>query len=657
MNSSDYYVKYQRLKEKYSKKVSDQLTDKLEYIFDNEFYVAKLRLFEFELTTQEFLYNILFHPFNLDAWLSKIVCNLLKLTSDKLLSDFNRISLTTVENDNSLGYIQNIRNFILWNVRIGNRVDIYGNSFNQSFIFSMNLQSTSLYNKYHKENCIKINETVYTLNMDITKHHVIQFLSNPFWIVDGKIQNTTQEFYSKKIINDNWEVTDSNLCIDGRTSDIQHTIVDDFLNPILQEQVVNLDNVFDIFYNTILCKDISDNIKLNVWDVVKKVSQKVRKSTSYLTNTIDDINKNVKTIIWKQAPPVYKNYENLIKDKRNVFTPEEITIINDSRIVTLHPTDLGLVLPMLFDNKKDLLPVIHLFTKYQVEFELPKILGDTINCQIENLSGKLHITYFGVHFLLNAKNREINLKKALSWDYDVCYINYLLLQFNRGDIFDLLDGNLTFAVLKNVIDYDSTYEIKLAFLLSKQYNNLRLMDFLDFNPDLMLDILLNGNMTIFPTNVQITQNQINNKIEGVEILPSYLYISYMAQLSEPMLDFKSVKNTSYKHFLFEDSIIQQIKIITRHLKQITRQMEYSQCNYKLTIERHQNYWDNVIIHNYLPLFRDVSLIFSLEEGTLSLSNKKVFWTKNSSRENFVLVTIPPDYHSYFISEFEFDIKR
>ena len=124
---NNYLLKYGRLKEKYMNKISAATSIKYDYVFENESYVKKLKSLEFEIPTVEYLYNLYFYPFNVDSWFKQLVNTLITRSVDDILKHFTKVQLTEAKNDDSLAYIQNIRDYVIWNLKVGNEIKLYGN--------------------------------------------------------------------------------------------------------------------------------------------------------------------------------------------------------------------------------------------------------------------------------------------------------------------------------------------------------------------------------------------------------------------------------------------------------------------------------------------------------------------------------------------------
>ena len=494
MKDDYYYLKYQKIKERLLNENSSILENQLEYIFQDEKYINKLKLLEFDLFTIEYFYNIFFNRFNIDSWLNKSILSSITLELNKILQPFTHSNeLTSIDNTYSLGFFQNLRNYLMYQLSQNKTIKIYSNSLEISYICILTSDKIVLFNKYHSFNKIIIEDSEeINLKFNIDKHILIQFLINPFWCVETSEIN--KEF-SNKIINPDWSIINisEDMFLNSTLKKFNENFIEKYINTELELDIVNINSIIDKLYYIINLQNVHYIIKYNIFNIIKSLRDKIETSTDLviLNEPNYDNEELEKQIIYSFIKPIHLLQKNVILDKRNVFTKKEIELYNNSNLTDLNPDDLAIVLPIIFENKQNLIDISHCFFQNKSEIPKDKIRKDILLSQIPNVNGKKSFSVYGIKYLLEANNKKIELKSHFIWNETLWLFNMKMMELTKYDLFDLINNQswLTYKNILTLLELPLSIESKIIGLLTcyelQSFENL-VFFYLEYNMDKLL---------------------------------------------------------------------------------------------------------------------------------------------------------------------------
>ena len=166
-----YISKYQKYKQLYFSSINSIQNQHLNYVFTLENYSSTLKKLEFELNTLEYFYNIYFSSFNIDSWFKKTNDIFIRRTIDEILLSFNKIELIN-KKSLTLGYLQHLRNFIMYNLKCGKVIKIYSIHLDEPFIALISKDIVQIINRFHSDSCIEIDDT--KINLFNFNKHIIK---------------------------------------------------------------------------------------------------------------------------------------------------------------------------------------------------------------------------------------------------------------------------------------------------------------------------------------------------------------------------------------------------------------------------------------------------------------------------------------------------
>ena len=647
-------LKYKRMKEKLLSKLDNVLDNKLEYIFENEEYVSKLKHFELEGNTLELFYNLYFYPFNIDAWLHKTTNILIKQTIESILAPFKETKLTIIMDHYSLGFMKNIRDFIMVQIKNKKTIRIKSSSLNQTYVCTINTDSFQIINKYHKENAIFIDdEEIFIFSETLNKHILLQFILNPFWETKGFISSKITD--DNVIINNNWEINnvDVPITIDGRFSDIENQIIENYFNPQLEEQLINLNDIQADIYKIISDKSIDYYIREIIFKTFQLAKSKILNASSIQVSTkILGINK--RTALWDSAEPTFE-IEEYLQEKRNLFKKHERIMIQESDVVNINPSDLGIILPILFDGKEKLLSIVNCFIQDTPYFPQNTTRREIIMSQFPGLKGNKYISNYGIQYLMKAENREINIKMHFIWDQQLWNFNHLIMNVSNLDLFTMIDNQtwLNYQQLLYLISLEISFESKWSTLLicrKLQKFHKHLPDYFESNIEYLLDESLKLKIEDYEMNKKfIMLESFFNSVEPSMFFANYLLGNLEFQNTAIL---KSLNTSGALHFLSLQSIAEQIKIVIKHLNTMMKKIVY---NLHIDLENAylefpivcENIWDVFLISGRLPLFNDINILVRIIDQSFYFNKKIYILDQKSEIKTCTIIIKRENYNLFF----------
>jgi hypothetical protein len=652
MKEDYYYLKYQKVKERLLNNTISLLENHLEYTFQNENYISKIKLLEFEMLTIEFFYNIYFNRFNIDSWLDKSILSCIKLPIEKILMPFNNSNqLNKIQDYYSLGFFQNLRNYLMFNCLVNKKITIYSTSLQISYICIITPKTITLFNKYHNFNKIVICEEEIILEENIDKHTLLQFLINPFWCVESSEMNIKLK---NTIINPDWNLINisENIFINSTLKNFNKIFIDKYINPKLDENIVNINQIIDLFYYILNLENINYIIKFEIWKTLINLRNKIEHNEEYIIVQEENEQIDNKQIIYSFSKPIFNLYEHLIQNKRNVFTKREIEMFNESNLVDLNPFDLGIVLPIIVDDKYHLIDICHCF--FINSYELPKdsIRKDIILSQIPNANGKKCFTTYGIKYLLEANNRKIKIKSHFIWNETLWLFNLKMMELSEFDIFDLINDQtwLTYKNLLTLFELQISDEAKIVGLLIcyqiQSFENI-IFYYLEYNLNELM-IILKNNITV---KINLNKNKIATNefiIDNIdyEISTSQLYANYLINNTDIhdilITDTNYINNVIQK--LCYSNIFYECNTICKHIKKsfkLNYLLNINNSNIKLSnlTRNFENIWDLLLIDGHIQAFKYITINYYLKEFSISFNNNKVFINKITNENEYIILTV------------------
>lgn len=639
-------LRYKRLKEKLLLKLDAQ-EQKLEYIFENEGYISKLKFFELEGDTIELFYNLYFNPFNLDSWLQKSINLLVKQNIENILESFCKREITSINDAHSLGYLRNLRDFVMYKLKNNETVIFRSQYLTQTYVCIINIKTIQLFNKYHKENTITVGKEIFEIQ-PLNKHLLLQFVLNPFWNNNGYI--TTNYTDENKIVNTNWEVIDSRFSFDCRVLNIQDQVIEKYFNVLLEEDLIDLNKIEKDVYYLLKIEKVDYFLKEFFFETYQKVKEKVlnHEEIRVVQDEVED--PEDKTVVWECAEPLF-DIENLLLGKRNLFSKLERQQILDSELSSLSLSDLGIVLPLLFDGKNNLMNIIHYFFQNKPYFQQNSTRKAVMASQFPEIKGSKYISNYGIEFILKAQNKNINLKTQIIWDSRLWKFNQNIMHLTCYDIFDFID-NQSYHNLMALLNSKVSVESQISTLMLCR----KTQQFCSFVP-----YFYESNLNYLFEEDGLRLNLYKIKKEKVDITkysvciePSMVYANYLIDNMQidNIIGLKSLNYGGNLDFMYELNVSNQIKILTKDLREkITiEEFKYFEAENNVILEFSliDNSWNMIMINGKLPLFHDIKIVYDLENNSYFF-DKKVFYKPLLSENNVCQIIIKKEYYNLFYS--------
>lgn len=677
MNSSfdkSIHVKYHRLKERYLQKLNDTMSVRLNYIFENNHFISQLKVLEFECSLQEFFYNLFFYPFNIDAWLKKLAVPLQKWSVQQILRPFSSLELSTAVNDGSLAYLQNLRDYVLFQVKDGRKLVFHGNSMNQSFMMEVSQNSFKCFNKYTKENGVYIDDKFVSLSIELNKHILVQFILNPFWQTDYEIGEDKYEQLSNIYISRRWELVpiEEDIFIDARSEQLESNIVAEFVNLQLQQNDINLNNITDILFKVIRKPFCDFETRQVLWKIANRLEEKVKTSKDInLVQTPVGVIEEAKNIFFNCAKPTWKELHSGVVNKRTLLTETEIFNVCNTYLIDVAPGDLGYLLPLLFCEKPNLQNILMCFLQSQPELPRDSILEKVITSQIPEAKGKKYISLYGISYLINAKNKQVDIKSSILWDESLWELNHYMMKYTKYDIFDILDKNetLTYALLNSTMNQKVSLYTKIAFLILHKTNacqDVNILYSLENHPDIVMSILVDDiRYAIKECGFKVSnKNYIVPQIDLRRVSLSELYASFLVklQVATHTLNFKEAQQSTWRDLSNVKCVRYQINILANHLHDVLIDASISKGTNSLkisNIKRKSNvkFWDFVVINGSLPTMTHLSILFQLSEATIFFDKGTVSCGEASSQEDTLYIHLEKELLPTLESELRWNFEK
>ena len=658
-----YISKYQKYKQLYFSSINSIQNQHLNYVFTLENYSSTLKKLEFELNTLEYFYNIYFSSFNIDSWFKKTNDIFIRRTIDEILLSFNKIELIN-KKSLTLGYLQHLRNFIMYNLKCGKVIKIYSIHLDEPFIALISKDIVQIINRFHSDSCIEIDDTKINL-FNFNKHIILQFLFNPFWETSLYLQYDYSEF---KIINKDDSIIDIpyEFIIDSRTNYWIDDFVADYTNYYFNDTNIDFDKYQSMIYDLILNYNIDNEIKNELWNLLLDMRQKLLDSNKVVFySEFDNYDTEKKKIKWNFSKPQInlKDLSVLTSGKKNLFTLDEINDISKKKVMQTSPSDLGLILPCIMENNIKLLDVMCCYLQHTKELTQDPIRKEIIINQFKKLEKtNFYISYYGIDFLMHLLTRteeenNYTILSAFIWDKSLWELNYIMTKISYLNFFDIINNNasIEWKDLHKLLNYNTSIESKIACLINAYYNNNFYPEsvyFWDNNPYLMFKLIKDKSYTGKNFNIK----SINFKL--IEI-PSYknevsctnIYCGYLFDTQD--IDKININKSIFRSFNSFNSITEFDIIITYFISQIMELGEIiinSTDNFielKLIVNKFRidNIYNLIIINSKLIMPNSIEFIISINNKLIHYHHNKYYYDTSSDKYIYIKVN---DIHIEYI---------
>lgn len=484
----------------------------ISYTYDNDFFFSKLNCFEIDINLTELIYNIFFYPYNIDKWMAKNIYPFINFNLNLNYYKIDNYNLSNISLSDNLYSLNVIRNFIFSN--LDKEIKLYSKNNNKSYVCIYKNKRIKIFNSdVHQENKLVCDDFFIKLNESISKHLLLHYILNPFWILN--INKNFHENNKTKLINDNLkkqiivynqynlkiviksEMSIISCIIDNHNINFENHFIKNIINKYFQIKPLD----FDTFDNTIMMilnnKETDSELKQIIWNNYIQVynllySKKNLIKWSIFYTKINDINdesdKNIS---------IYDLDENIIKKLK---------------LLNLNGNDLFLIIPYIHKNYH-LITILPYFLSKTKELSYCSIREKIINSFFDNnYTGKNFISQYGFEYISKNISTKINLLKYNSY-FLITEKMYLLSKEiencsnNELDIFIMI-SNSTIFTYKRITDLlhnnNMCLKLKALSLIVIYKNNIHL-----YNKDLLH--FFNDNIHILISSFQNGYHS-NNKL-------------------------------------------------------------------------------------------------------------------------------------------------
>ena len=650
-----YVTKYQKYKQLYFASLNSTQNMYLNYIFTLENYSINLKKFECELNTLEFFYNIYFSPFNIDSWFRKNHEFMIKRTLNEILESYDYVDFIE-EKSFVLGYLQYLRNLIMYHLKSGTCITIYSVHLDEPYIAVITKDVVQIINRFHNETFIEIGETKLDI-FNINKHILLQFLFNPFWETSLYMH---YEFDSYKIIKKNSEIINVpyELFIDARNPEWMDTFMEDYVNPYFDRLNIDFDSFQNTFYDLILNYDIDIEIIHSLWSLLQEIRNKLCGSDKVVFyNQYNDYETDKKQIKWMQAPPQIQSYTELTTGKRNLFTSDEIALVSSKKIIAVSPSDLCLILPSIFENNVKLLDVMACFLTNKKELPQDHIRRDIIVNQFKNLSKNLYLSNYGLEFLLYLLNRsseenDYNILSSYIWDERLWKLNYIMVRISYINFFDVINNNtsLDWKDINILLSLQVSIESKIACIIYSYHFGLFYpysVYYWENNPKLMLQMIKRKNpkKIFFDTSILLESKQLQIGITKKEINMSDIYSGYLFNSSD--ISKINLNKCTYLSYKSDHSIVELQNILSHFFSNIKKIQEisffeddsFTFINIVVNEFIKKDIFSLIIRHSRLIVPTSLEFTLLINEQYVQFRMNKYYYERTDNNQNFIHIKI------------------
>jgi hypothetical protein len=673
-----YVTKYQKYKQLYTSSITSAQNQYVNYVFSMENYLTSLKMFECEMSTIEFFYDIYFSPFSIDSWFKRNNTILIKRTLSEIFEPFNYVNVTVLkEKSYSLEYLQYLRNLVMFHLKQGHTISIYSVHLDEPYIVTITKDVFQVINKYHNESCLCIGNTHKIEIFNMNKHYLLQFIVNPFWETSLYIPSTID---TNKIIKKNSDIINIpyNFSIDSRNPEWEDDFIDDFVNPYFDNDQIDFDAYNQIIIDLILDYDLDSEITHTLWNLLMEMREKLRSSDKiqFLNNANEFTTTCIKKqVIWMNTTSPYIDYEKLYElasGSKNLFSNDEISLVESRKIVHMSPSDLYLILPSIFENNHKLLDVMSCYLTKKSDIPQDPVRRDIIVNQFKKMS-KENVEYlsaYGVDFLFHlltrdSESNDYTILSSFIWDERLWQLNYIMTKISYINFFDIInkDSKITWKDMSFLLGLNSSIESKIAVIIYAHRTGYLFPDLVvywDNNPKQMLQIIKYKEVELLPLHNRKrlpnkdfkTQQKesLDKEISSTNVYGCYLFkIQEFNKLNLEKKTFLSFKNEN--HIVEFQHLIRHLMYAIKTLKNIEHFYDDSFSYLKIEFEK-EDIFNLLMIRGKLLTPLRINYSISLNSHYLEYKMGKFYYTSSTSNNNFIFIQsdkLPPCLVDYELS--------
>lgn len=504
------------------------------YTYNNDFFFSKLNNFEIDMNLTELIYNIYFHPYNIDKWMSKDIHLFINFNLQFNYNN-NNVSISNISLSDNLLSLDNIRNFLFCN--LNKEITLYSIHNNTPYICLYKNNRIKIYNSEHQENKLICDDLSIKINVPISKHLLLHYILNPFWILN--INKNFHEVNRTKITKNN-----SIIIYNHNNEKIVIESKEEIISCIIDNHNINFENQF--------VKNV-----INKYFEIKPINFNKFDNTIMLILNNLKIDTELKQIIWNNYNKVYnllyskKNiiewniFEKIInEDEQNnqnvsIYDLEE-NIIKKIKLLNINGNDLFLIIPYIHSNNH-VIDILPMFLTKNKELTYCSIREKIINSFFDNnYNGKNFISRHGFEYIVKNIHTKINSLKYNS-HFIITEKMYLLSKeiencsHNELDLFIMISNSKIFNYKKfwDFI-YNNNLCLKLkALSLIIIYNsniliyNKELLHFFNNNTNILMKVFTNGyqpndKLTIKYLTFNFNVDNDYRKLQYYDVITQYL---------------------------------------------------------------------------------------------------------------------------------------
>ena len=647
------------------------------YIFEVSSLINSIKSIEIEMDVVELFYNLHFYPFNVDAWFSK---RLSKIIHPQIFCEFPRTGKFIdffpgkIIGKMNLRTIQILRDIILdLCVNENQRIEIRSTHLNDSYTCVLEKNKLRVFNVVHNDNYIKIGSDILSLEENLNKHILFQFVLNPYW--DNRVFsyecNQTDMLYDEEsgIIvrnKDNVNVVIESppglsFLIDNYNNNWNESFVKNVLNVFLREKEVSITHLEDCLLSVVLCRGVDEAVKKDVWCHYRNITDAVHETNKsnerkYLFSH-DEMYADSgskfnyeKILTWCQFAPVFNETfleKNLFdKYKGHTFYDLDQDIISKLKIFKLCYNDVYIISQLLCVNP-ELVNILPYFLRDFPELPMDSLRTRIIRAYFENeYNGKKHISAYGLHYLM----RNADMKKPLKFyqtniifSDEIFKISLYMEKISNLSFFDLLeDSEINFfsqSKMSKLVNEKSTMLSKALTLLVAYKKKLSTWNhsislFIDTYPESIPFFMENRTDIIdYPT------LRVDNSHESLERDEEYMDITINDIVSQYLTKHKILRNSntrSYHQYRSERVGFQ--KFVKNYISRATYTLsgtflKVSEIEWSA---RKEDMYD-ILLSDHCPVMFGFDIKIQFPEYTYIYEDDRIYLKKNIDYKNLEMV--------------------
>lgn len=615
----------------------------ISYTYEKQKFIDELRNFEMDLNLYEWIYNLHFHPYNIDKWLSRDIYEYI---------NFDLFFNTNFKNNNNLENLSDdllslykIRNFLFSGLKNDVKITIFSKNYGIPYIFKYENYRIKIINDNHFSNKIVLNDKEYSLEENVSKHNLLHFILNPFWKLDKKKykSNKTKLDNNNNIIiytneNNKIEIKNNNIisCIlDNYNINFENEFIKKIINEFFNLATIN----FDKFDKTIMLILENDSIE-------KEIKNVLWSNYTYLYNYFLFNKKNKKDINWNILNKTITESELNIDNKISIYNLDEL-LLNKIKVLNINGNDLFIIIPYIYKNNH-ILDILPYFLKK--EKELPfcsireKIISSFFNSN--KYKGNSYISNYGFKYIQNyiyTKINKLSFNSNFVYHKDIYYVSKEIENISKDlDLFLILSDekfkkiNINNKSIYNILDSKYCIKLKAYFIIlifknNINYSDLSLLEFLNDNIDIMMEMY---KKKIYINKIKYTNN---NEIK-INIPQDYKVINTYDIITQYLTNYtqSTITNISLsKNYYFEENVY---NFIHENISDAKYNIDKNKIYINNIIWNKKNIFDIILKNSSIIYLQNVSFFkITYDYYSYIYKNKKIYFRQFESKNNEIYI--------------------